>query len=323
MTGGAGYIGSHVVRLLQERGERVVVIDDLSNGVVERLSDAEIFAIDLADSSKKAEVAAVLRDNDVTAVVHFAAKKRVPESLERSSWYYEQNVGSLANLLQSMALAGVDQIVFSSSAAVYGAAVGDALVEEHPTVPINPYGRTKLIGEWMLEDAVVSHGMRATSLRYFNVAGTASSDLADTAVLNLVPMVFERLDAGLPPLVFGADYATDDGSCVRDFVHVHDLADAHLAALDALAGTGPGHRVYNVGTGVGTSVLEMVEAILRAAGSPLRPEIRPRRPGDPAAVVADVRRIERELGWRAARSLDDIVSSAWAAHRLGSSETVA
>jgi UDP-glucose 4-epimerase len=273
-----------------------------------------VHRIDLADPTQRAELTDVLLRRDVEAVVHFAAKKRVPESVERPSWYYEQNVGSLTNLLQSMKPAGVDRIVFSSSAAVYGGAAGAAVTEDDPTVPINPYGRTKLIGEWMLDDAVAADGVRAASLRYFNVAGTGWSDLADTAVLNLVPMVFERIDAGMPPLVFGDDYDTRDGSCVRDFVHVRDLAEAHLTALDSL--TGPAaHRAYNVGTGQGTTVLEMVEAILDASGAALRPEIRPRRNGDPASVVADVARIERELGWRARHRLDEIVRSAWAAHR--------
>lgn len=314
VTGGAGYIGSHVVRLLLERGDVVVVVDDLSSGVLDRVPEVAVRRIDLADPTSRDELTDVLREHEVDAVVHFAAKKRVPESVERPAWYYEQNVGSLANLLQSMAAAEVDRIVFSSSAAVYGAAAGSALTEDHSTVPINPYGRTKLVGEWLLEDAVRSDGLRASSLRYFNVAGTGWPELADTAVLNLVPMVFERIDAGMPPLVFGDDYDTPDGSCIRDFVHVRDLADAHLVALDSLVGSA-GHRTYNVGTGRGTSVIEMVEAILEAAGSDLRPEIRPRRAGDPAAVVADVGRIARELGWRASRTLDDIVRSAWEAHR--------
>ena len=320
MTGGAGYIGSHVVRLLVGRGDDVVVIDDLSSGLVERIHGVTLYDIDLADATRKDRIAEVLRSHDVDAVVHFAAKKRVPESIERPAWYYEQNVGSLANLLQSMAATHVNRIVFSSSAAVYGAAAGEALREDHETVPINPYGRTKLVGEWQLEDAVRASGLRASSLRYFNVAGAGWPELADTAVLNLVPMVFERIDAGLRPLVFGNDYATRDGSCVRDFVHVRDLADAHLVALDALVGATPGHRVYNVGTGLGTSVLEMVGAILHAAGSQLQAEVRPRREGDPAAVVADVGRIERELGWRASRTLDDIVQSAWKAHHSDTAE---
>jgi UDP-glucose 4-epimerase len=298
-----------------DRGDDVVIIDDFSTGLAHRVPGIPVYDIDLADTTRKAEVLEVLRRHEVTAVVHFAAKKRVPESVERAAWYYEQNVGSLANLLQSMEAARVDRIVFSSSAAVYGAAEGAALPEDSETSPINPYGRTKLVGEWMLEDAVPSAGLRAASLRYFNVAGAGWPELADTAVLNLVPMVFERIDRGDAPLVFGDDYRTRDGSCVRDFVHVRDLADAHLVALDSLEAAPPCHRVYNVGTGSGTSVLEMVQAILDAAGSTLRPLINPRRAGDPAAVVADVGLIERELGWRAVRTLDDIVRSAWSAHR--------
>ena len=214
-------------------------------------------------------------------------------------------------MLLAMADAKVDQLVFSSSAAVYGDAAGEPLPETSQTVPVSPYGETKLVGEWLVADGARSQGLKAMSLRYFNVAGAGSPELGDPAVLNLVPMVFERLDAGESPRIFGDDYPTDDGTCIRDYIHVADLAVAHVAALDALAAqTDAGHRVYNVGTGAGTSVREMVDLILEVSGSSLTPEVLPRRPGDPASVTADPRKINEELGWKAG-------TNAWHRRRRG------
>jgi UDP-glucose 4-epimerase len=213
-----------------------------------------------------------------------------------------------------MEAAGVDRLVYSSSAAVYGSTEGAAITEEAPTDPVNPYGWTMWAGERLIADSVEPLGLRAADLRYFNVAGTGWPDLADTAVLNLVPMIFERVDAGQPARIFGDDYPTPDGTCVRDYVHVLDLADAHLAVLDATDVPGPRSRAYNVGTGVGTSVREMIELVCRVAGIPFDAEILPRRPGDPAYVVADPSRIATELGWRARHGVEDIVASAWSAH---------
>ncbi|MGX5695893.1 UDP-glucose 4-epimerase GalE [Agromyces soli] len=311
VTGGAGYIGGHVVRLLLERGDEVVVVDDLSSGSASRIRGAKLVQLDLSDTGRRAELVETLRANDVTAVIHFAAKKQVGESVLRPAWYYEQNVGALAGLLLALEEVGVRDLVFSSSAAVYGATPSGLLDEETPTRPINPYGATKLIGEQMLAAIAQTGTIRATSLRYFNVAGAGWPELADTAVLNLVPMVFERLDRHEAPRIFGDDYPTADGTCIRDYVHVLDLARAHLAALDT---TSEGHRVFNVGTGTGSSVREMIDAILEASGADIEPVVEARRPGDPAEVVADVGLIERELGWRAKLGLREIVESAWAAH---------
>ncbi len=318
VTGGAGYIGSHVVRLLVQRGDEVVVVDDLSNGDVARIGDLPLVRLDLADPSTIPALADAMRDHRVEAVIHFAARKRVDESVARPAWYYGQNVGSLANLLEAMEGAGVHRLVFSSSAAVYGATEGSAIDEDHATLPINPYGATKLIGEQLVESATAAFPLRATSLRYFNVAGAGWPELGDTAVLNLVPMVFERIDAGTSPLIFGDDYPTADGTCVRDFVHVLDLAEAHLAMLGHLDASEPGHVAVNVGTGTGSSVREVIEAIVRVAGADLEPEVRDRRAGDPPAVVADPGRIRELTGWSARLGLQDIVESAWASHlRLG------
>lgn len=316
VTGGAGYIGSHVVRLLEERGDRVVVVDNLITGDARRVSTAPIFELDLSDPSRIAELAAVMSDNAVTAVVHFAAQKQVGESVAKPAWYFQQNIGSLANLLLAMEEARVDQLVFSSSAAVYGATEGAVLTETAPTEPINPYGTSKLVGEQLIDAATPAQGLKAVSLRYFNVAGAGWPELGDTAALNLVPMVFERLDAGEPPVIFGDDYATPDGTCVRDYIHVMDLAEAHLATLDTLTTSPYGHLKLNVGTGTGYSVRDVIDKILTVSGLALKPEVSPRRGGDPAVVVADAELINRVAGWRARFDLDDIVRSAWRSHLL-------
>lgn len=307
-----------MVRLLQERGDDVVVIDDLVTGDAARVNGAPLLEFDLADPGAVRQVERALGEYGIEAVIHFAARKQVGESVERPAWYFQQNVGSLANVLIAMKNEAVDRLVFSSSAAVYGAAsegvAGHNRVDEtSPTVPVSPYGETKLIGEWLVSDAARGTGLSATSLRYFNVAGAGWPELGDSAVLNLVPMVFERLDAGKAPIIFGDDYDTVDGTCVRDYVHVLDLAEAHLAALDRLSD--PGHRVFNVGTGVGSSVRQVIDVILAVSGIRAVPEIAPRRAGDPDSMVASVERIRADLGWSARYGLDEIVASAWRAHR--------
>ncbi|QNE35084.1 UDP-glucose 4-epimerase GalE [Leifsonia shinshuensis] len=313
VTGGAGYIGSHVVRLLRDRGDDVTIVDDLETGDPGRVPGVDLISLRLDDTAAIDTLAATLAGHD--AVIHFAARKRVDESVRRPAWYYQQNVGGMANLLLAMEAADVPALVFSSSAAVYGAAAGERLDESTPTVPINPYGRTKLIGEQMLDEARAATGLRAASLRYFNVAGAGRPELGDTAVLNLVPMVFEKLDQGLAPVIFGDDYPTPDGTCVRDYIHVTDLAEAHLAALDLVARADePRHHVFNIGTGRGSSVREMVDMILEVSGIDIEPVVAPRRAGDPAAVVADPARARDELGWTARLTLRDIVESAWESH---------
>jgi UDP-glucose 4-epimerase len=313
VTGGAGYIGAHTVSLLVARGDEVVVVDDLVSGRRERIPGIPLVEVDLASDAAPAVVAAALREHRIDAVIHFAARKQVEESVRKPLMYYRDNLGGLANLLRATADVGIERIVFSSSAAVYGSAHG-AVDENTVPTPINPYGQSKLAGEWLMSAASAANGFAAASLRYFNVAGAGRPEFGDTATLNLVPIVFERLDAGEAPLVFGGDYDTPDGTCIRDYVHVLDVAEAHLTVLDALGSRAGEHLVYNIGTGIGTSVLQMIEAIESASGLAIEPTVVARRPGDPADVVAKVDRIREDTGWRARFTLEDIVRSAWDSH---------
>lgn len=310
VTGGAGYIGAHVVRELAADGQGVVVMDDLSSGARERLPDGVPLVV---GSVLDAELLrGLFAAYPIDGVVHVAGKKRVDESVARPLYYYRENVDGLRGLLAASVGAGVRRFVFSSSAAVYGMPDVERVDEDAPCAPINPYGQTKLAGEWLLRAAGAAHGISYASLRYFNVAGCAAPELADTGGANLLPRVFERLDAGRPPVVFGTDHPTPDGTCVRDFVHVADLAAAHVAAAARL-GADPGAALtLNVGLGEGTSVRTMIELIARAAGRPgIVPEMAARRPGDPARVVAAASRITRELGFRPRYGVAEMVASAW------------
>lgn len=319
VIGGAGYIGSHVVRLLSDRGERVIVVDDLSTGLRARVEGSdlvELVELDVTRPDAAEKLAFQLRASGADAVIHFAAHKQVGQSVAKPELYWHDNIGGLANVLAACANAEVRDVVFSSSAAVYGVPDVDLVTEDLTPAPINPYGATKYVGEWMLADAERAHGMRTVALRYFNVAGAGHPELADTAVMNLVPIVLDALDRGEQPRVFGDDYDTPDGTCIRDYVHAEDLAEAHVAALDYLRGEDRPHRVFNVGTGTGSSVLEVLDAIARATGTEITPEIAPRRPGDPARLICSTDRIEETLGWRATHDLDEIVTSAVQARRL-------
>ncbi len=317
VTGGAGYIGAHVVRLLQQRGENVIVVDDLSTGDASRIGDAKLIKIDIATDAAYRLLTDTMIDEDVDAVIHFAAKKQVGESVQRPATYYHQNIGGLANLLRAMYDAGVREMVFSSSAAVYGMPDTDVIAEDIEKLPINPYGQTKLIGEWMLQDCAVAWGLKSVALRYFNAAGAGWDDLADPAALNLIPIVLNALRNGKEPVVFGDDYETPDGTCVRDYIHVKDLARAHLDALDDMRAGKLEHLAYNVGTGEGNSVLDVLDSMREVSGWDFPHQVGPRRAGDPAYLTADTSRIADDMGFKAEYRLRDIVESAWNANQAG------
>ncbi|WP_328413710.1 UDP-glucose 4-epimerase GalE [Streptomyces violaceus] len=309
ITGGAGYIGAHVVRAMTAAGERAVVYDDLSTGIAGRVPEGVPLVVGSTLDGER--LARTLADHSVTGVVHLAAKKQVGESVEQPLRYYRENVEGLRVLLDAVTAAKVPSLVFSSSAAVYGMPDVDLVTEETPCVPMSPYGETKLAGEWLVRATGRASGLSTACLRYFNVAGAASPELADVGVFNLVPMVFEKLTEGAPPRIFGDDYATPDGTCVRDYIHVVDLAEAHVAAARALRSS-PGRALtLNIGRGEGVSVREMIDRINAITGYDRPPTVSPRRPGDPARVVASADRSATELGWKAGHDVQDMITSAW------------
>ncbi|UYQ65119.1 UDP-glucose 4-epimerase GalE [Streptomyces peucetius] len=312
ITGGAGYIGAHVLRAMRDAGEAVAVFDDLSSGDPSRVpADVPFIQGSTLDG---AHLRRAMEELAVRGVVHLAAKKQVAESVERPLYYYRENVQGLQTLLEAAAGCGVRAFLFSSSAAVYGVPDVKRVSEDTSCAPINPYGETKLIGEWMVRAAGRAHGIATASMRYFNVAGAATPQLSDTGVSNLVPMVFEKLTAGASPVIFGDDYDTADGTCERDFVHVADIASAHLAAARALLVREPGSELtVNIGRGEGVSVREMIDLIGEVTGfrSEAAPLVAGRRAGDPARVVASADLIQKELGWTAMHDAREMVASAW------------
>jgi len=317
ITGGAGYIGAHVAQSSLKSGRQVIVLDDLSTGVADRVpSGIEIEKVTLSDAGA---IEAVFAKYEIQGVIHLAAKKKVGESVERPDYYWKENVGGFQNLVAAMKSHGVKNLVFSSSAAVYGAPdlePGQTISELDSCSPINPYGLTKLEGEIISEALSVSDGFKVAALRYFNVAGAGKPELGDQFAFNLVPIVFEAIDTKLSPKVFGNDYDTADGSCIRDYVHVQDLAEAHVAAMDLVESMQPGFEAINIGTGVGASVFEVLAMIQGVTGVELNPEIVGRRAGDPAALVADVSKAKEVLNWESRYGLREIVESAWQAWQV-------
>jgi UDP-glucose 4-epimerase len=310
LTGGAGYIGAHIVRAFDAAGLPVVVLDDLSTGIRENVPDTVPFVqASVGDSDA---VRAALREHGVTGVLHLAAQKAVAESVAKPLLYWDENVGGMRSLLQSCVDEGVDRVLFSSSAAVFGNPPVDFVTEETPVAPMSPYGETKLVGEWMLRDVAAATGLRWAALRYFNVAGAGAPELADRSVNNLVPMTFQALTEGRNPQLFGDDYDTRDGSCIRDYIHVVDLAEAHAAAAARLD-EAPMGEVFNVGRGEGVTVSEVFATVREVTGIDFTVDVVGRRAGDPAAYFADATKIGKELGWSARLDLADMVRSAWAA----------
>jgi UDP-glucose 4-epimerase len=307
VTGGAGYIGAHVVKALRDQDERVVVLDDLSTGVEERAGDATLEIGSVLDADV---VRRTLRDHDVDGIIHIAAKKQVGESVAEPLLYYRENVVGMLNLLEAAVAEGVGSFVFSSSSSTYGMLDVDLVTEDTIGVPMSPYGETKLVGEWMSRAVAQASDLRVIALRYFNVAGTASVELADPGVFNLIPLALRALTSGEAPQIFGDDYPTPDGTCIRDYVHVADVADAHVAALLHLQRGGPS-ATYNIGRGEGSSVREVLNTVAKVTGISTEPVVVDRRPGDPARVVAAVDRIRTELGWTARYDLEQMVASAW------------
>jgi UDP-glucose 4-epimerase len=322
VTGGAGYIGSHTVRAIRAAGHDVVVLDTLELGSKEAVLDTPLVVGDIADEDLVHDVCV---DYKVTAVLHFAAYKNVGESMSQPGRYFRNNVDGTVRLLEATRRAGVEQIVFSSSCSVNGTPDSVPVTEDAPIHPESVYAETKAMVERILRWYGVVHGVRAVSLRYFNAAG-ASSD----AVIgenwdhsqNLVPLVMKALLVGEPVLkVFGADYSTPDGTCVRDYIHVDDLADAHVAAFDYLVGGGTTIEL-NVGTGIGSSVFEVLRCAEDVTGRPVPYEVVDRRAGDPVATFADPSRAAQVLGWRARHDLRHILESAyrWHESRAGHSD---
>lgn len=304
VTGGAGYIGSHVVLKLVAAGHRVVVLDDLSTGFREAVIGAPLV---VGNCGERECVGALLREHAVDTLLHFAARTIVPESVADPLRYYGNNTCATRNLLAECAAAGVHHIVFSSTAAVYGIPPGGVASEDTPTAPINPYGSSKLMSEWMLRDLAAAGGPRHVVLRYFNVAGCDPQGRIGQSTKNATLLVKVACEAALGKrphvAVFGTDYATPDGTGVRDYIHVDDLAQAHLDALAYLRGGGAS-TTFNVGYGHGYSVREVLAAVSRAHGATVPVVEQPRRAGDPPVLVAEARRIGAVLGWKP--RLDDL-----------------
>jgi len=318
VTGGAGYIGAHIVRALADAGMAPVVLDDLSSGHATFVPDGIPFVRgSILDHTLLVET---LRRHDVTGVIHVAGYKYAGVSVQRPLHTYEQNVEGTRVVLAAMAETDVSSLVFSSSAAVYGTPDVELVTEDLPKRPASPYGESKLIGEWLLRDQAVATAssdapLRHTSLRYFNVVGSSDPSIYDTSPHNLFPLVFEALLEGRTPKIFGDDYDTPDGTNVRDYVHVGDIAAAHVVAAQRLAAGEPVEPAYNLGSRNGLSVRQIMDAMARATGIDFEPEIGPRRPGDPDRIVATGDLAARDLDWQNRYSVDEMVSSGWEARR--------
>ena len=313
VTGGAGYIGAHVVRAFLADGIDVVVIDDLSSGKAEFVPAGVPFVqSNLLDGT-------AVRDalDGVNGVVHLAGFKYAGVSVDRPLHTYTQNVTAMVSLLEAMADKEIRNLVFSSSAGVYGTPEDEIVTEQTPPDPQSPYGESKLIGEWLLRDQARAAELNHTSLRYFNVVGSGDPSVYDASPYNLFPIVCDLLAQGKTPQIYGTDHPTPDGTSVKDYVHVADLARAHVAAARALEAGKPLERVYNLGSGTGTSVREIMDAARRVTGIDFTPGEGPRRPGDPSRVVAAGELAARDLAWKNSYTVDDMFATAWEAWPKG------
>jgi len=314
VTGGAGYIGSHAAKVLRQAGHRVVIYDNLSAGHREAVLGAPLIVGDTGDVETMRRA---IRDSGASAVMHFAAWLSVPDSVRDPAGYYRNNVTGTIGTLAAMAAEGCRQFVFSSTCAVYGEPVETPIRETHPTSPVNSYGQTKLAIEHALPHFERAYGIRSVRLRYFNAAGAdPDGELGEDHApeIHVIPRAIEAARGGPPIDVFGEDYPTPDGTCLRDYIHVMDLADAHLCALAWLQDGGASGS-YNAGTERPTSVKDVIDAVEKVTGLPVARRSAPRRPGDPAILYASAERIRRDLGWVPQRpALETIVADAWNWH---------
>jgi UDP-glucose-4-epimerase GalE len=311
VTGGAGYIGAHTVRLLLERGYDAEVVDNLSNGHRHNVPEGRLHVLDLADG---AALAGLMRSKRFDAVIHFAACIEVGESMRDPARFFRNNVGGSLSLLDAMVQTGVRHIVFSSTAALFGTPRTSPIREDFPVQPVNPYGESKAMVERMLRWFGEIHGLTSVPLRYFNAAGADPQGRIGEEhhpETHLIPLVLRAIQTGRPVTVFGRDYDTPDGSCVRDYVHVDDLAQAHILAVEHLCGGGPSD-CFNIGTGTGHSVLEVIRAAEEVTGRAVPLEVGPRRAGDAATLVAASDKLRAALGWAPRYAgLRTIVEHAW------------
>ena len=311
VIGGAGYIGSHTVRMLAAKGYNPVVLDNLSKGHKEAVQG---YPFELADLGDKARLAETFKKYNIEAVMHFAAFAEVGESVKEPSKYYHNNVAKVLDLLDAMVENNIHYFVFSSTAATFGEPVKPTINEQHPQLPINPYGNTKLMVEKMLADFDVAYGLKATALRYFNASGADDSgEIGEShnPESHLIPIVLQAAAGKRPSIkMFGNDYPTPDGTCVRDYIHVNDLARAHILALEKMAKDNVSER-FNLGSGSGFSVKELVDEARKITGINFKAEVAPRRPGDPAVLVADSTKAQKVLGWKPEYNLTRIIETAW------------
>jgi UDP-glucose 4-epimerase len=311
VTGGAGYIGSHTVRLLLKQGYEVTVADNLSRGYEHNVPAGLLHVLNLQDTDK---LTALLKEKQCEAVIHFAAYALVGESMQSPEMYFENNVGGSNSLFTAMQRAGVKYLVFSSTCAVYGTPHKSPIEEDFPIQPLNPYGESKAMVEKILRWFDQLHGLRSIALRYFNASGAdPSGDLGEEhePESHLIPLLFRAIQSGKPATVYGEDYPTPDGTCIRDYIHVNDLAQAHMLALEALAKGAPTDS-FNVGTGDGSSVREVLAAVEAVTGKKVPYTVGPRRPGDPPRLVANGDKVRRAIGWKPEYTdLRKNVATAW------------